>query len=552
MFIYTELAQHSSVQISMNYVNVFAVFGFNQNVQVVQDCVMNVSVQFQVVTAALVCIKCDLIVQISTLVFIASGQRVSSVLLESQDMLVINDTTIQYRFNSSNASGVINQIQALMTTFTFNNVYLSGFNFIKSPYNGYLVSHLNMDMILDSKNFVTCVEEEVQSIGKSSYTFKLSEPTSSQCASICPANLHVAYGVCIDKLILGYLLPDFSFSCIAPFYFNGVSCVCQEGHVLKGLVCISIIGELERIQNQIDSNFLQLEQWVSQNVSSIRESIESNYSYLGNGIIVNTSVLDQQIYNSKNLLIDRVSSFNWSGIDDQIRKLQVMDSQMSQTIKNSFVELTINLQENISKLNSTIQEMNVDQQNQLVQKTSQFINDQQINNNLQQKQLLNDIQTIICNIQQIDSSQYLVASNNLINISNVIQNELINNISNVKVSFNVILEQIQNSLNIVNQQSNLILVNLQQTTQNIIDSSHNNLTVIQNEVQNIQYILNTINSNITQLNTADQIIQQKINEQMAYNQNVYFKPKDGKKGDKLNDTSKDMFFCIDSECIKIN
>ncbi|CAL5997117.1 Hypothetical_protein [Hexamita inflata] len=407
MFIHTELAQHSSVQVSMNYVNVFAVFGFNQNVQVVQDCVMNVSIQFQVVTAALVYIKCDLIVQISTMVFIASGQRVSGVLLESQDMLVINDTTIQYRFNSSNASGVINQIEALMTAFTFNNVYLSGFNFIKSPYNGYLVSCLNMDIILDSKNFVTCVEEEVQSIGKSSYTFKLSEPTSSQCAQICPANLHVAYGLCVDKLILGYLLSDCSFTCVAPFYFNGVSCICQEGHVLNGLICINIVAELERIQSQIDSNFLRLEKWVSQNVSSIRESIESNYSSLENEIIVNTSILDQQIFNSKNLLIDRVSSFNWSGLDDQIQKLQVMDSQMSQTIKNGFDELTINFQDNISNLNSTIKEMNVDLQNQLVQKTLQVINNQQLTKNLQQQQLLNDIQTITRNIQQIvtDSSQ---------------------------------------------------------------------------------------------------------------------------------------------------
>ncbi|CAL5997115.1 Hypothetical_protein [Hexamita inflata] len=302
MFIHTELAQHSSVQVSMNYVNVFAVFGFNQNVQVVQDCVMNVSIQFQVVTAALVYIKCDLIVQISTMVFIASGQRVSGVLLESQDMLVINDTTIQYRFNSSNASGVINQIEALMTAFTFNNVYLSGFNFIKSPYNGYLVSCLNMDIILDSKNFVTCVEEEVQSIGKSSYTFKLSEPTSSQCAQICPANLHVAYGLCVDKLILGYLLSDCSFTCVAPFYFNGVSCICQEGHVLNGLICINIVAELERIQSQIDSNFLRLEKWVSQNVSSIRESIESNYSSLEKQLKINLHNLQHNLNNNNSVL----------------------------------------------------------------------------------------------------------------------------------------------------------------------------------------------------------------------------------------------------------
>ncbi|CAL6060239.1 Hypothetical_protein [Hexamita inflata] len=94
----------------------------------------------------------------------------------------------------------------------------------------------------------------------------------------------------------------------------------------------------------------------------------------------------------------------------------------------------------------------------------------------------------------------------------------------------------------IHLQATCRLLQLQQkySTAEIVQLTAEKALVIQNEVRNVQYLLNTINSNITQLQFIiykQQLnIQQKINEQMYWRQ---------------IERHKDMFFCIDSECIKI-
>ncbi|CAL6048556.1 Hypothetical_protein [Hexamita inflata] len=285
MFIYTDTVQNSQIQVEMDYVNVFAVFGFNKLSQNIQQSTVNVSLRFSVVQAALICLQCDLSVSQSVLVFQASGQVLSGVMLTAKDNLTLAASRVQFRFWSKQASGLVNQIQAKMTNFSLADVNITGFDGVQSADNGYLASLVSVSSPISTTRVLVCADPMTARVGSLDKLAASSEQLA--CLSVCAAGTSYAYGLCLDDLRLGkYLEANDTYVCVDPFVFNGESCFCKEGFLLDADTCVDVAAQLTN-----------LETWLAANISDIVGQLSNNAD-----LAAKLSALDQHISGSQRTL----------------------------------------------------------------------------------------------------------------------------------------------------------------------------------------------------------------------------------------------------------
>ncbi|CAL6010058.1 Hypothetical_protein [Hexamita inflata] len=359
MFIYTDTVQNSQIQVEMDYVNVFAVFGFNKQSQNIQQSTVNVSLRFSVVQAALICLQCDLSVSQSVLVFQASGHVLSGVMLTAKDNLTLAASRVQFRFWSKQASGLVNQIQAKMTNFSLADVNITGFDGVQSADNGYLASLVSVSSPISTTRVLVCMDPMTARVGSLDKLAASSEQLA--CLSVCDAGTSYAYGLCLDDLRLGkYLEANDTYICVDPFVFNGESCFCKEGFLLDADKCLDVAVQLTNLDSWLAANISDivgqlsnnadlaaklsaLDQHISGNASALNASIRASYDSVEAHLAQNTTGLDSKIDASA------------ASINSQI---QSNTAQLLKVVLNNSTALDQRISDNSSALNARLNLVN--------------------------------------------------------------------------------------------------------------------------------------------------------------------------------------------------
>ncbi|CAL6035019.1 Conserved_hypothetical protein [Hexamita inflata] len=291
-------------------VNTFSLFGFSIDSQTITDSNINISIQFQVLTGALLCIICDVDVKKCSLILIASGQQISGVIVEPKYSFIIQQSFIQYRIRSIKSSGLTNIINESSISFAISQCQLIGSNLLQSSNNGYIASAILVHILLNITQFDICVDSTSR-FGQNSVSISIIGSDSVKC-DLCDSQF-IVYGLC-GELIKYSENINGMYQCVYPFEYIDNQCVCVAGYLLNNTKCINVVESLNTISNLISNSsnnqIQQLEQKVDiieSSITVIDQSILSNYTEIENRIIsnfsksdanlfINTSILDNRIY----------------------------------------------------------------------------------------------------------------------------------------------------------------------------------------------------------------------------------------------------------------
>ncbi|CAL6083451.1 Hypothetical_protein [Hexamita inflata] len=358
LFLYTEHTQQTHINVKMNHVNVFAVFGFNiVEAQKVIDSNISILINFEVIIGALLCISCDIQVYNSTLVFQASGRQISGVMIQSISNIQLVSTSLQFRFNSSQTSGIVNMVNSSLDKFELSACKLIGTNLQSSENNGYISSSVFQSFTLTLNSVQVCVNGTNRT-GANSSSFVQIGTTDPRC-DICQTG-SVVYGLCLQELHFG-TLHDGMLQCIFPFEFVNDECRCAQGFLLNVSACINIIQTLNTKlsgNNQglkISKILYEIEQMViKQNITNqyLQNNINNNISFNNNSIVSQNLLVEQHIIDNTTIINSNLSQLRNRtdlqvqqqtivNIIDKIDIIMQRDACQAQNITNN--EINFNL-----------------------------------------------------------------------------------------------------------------------------------------------------------------------------------------------------------------
>ncbi|CAL5992656.1 carboxypeptidase_regulatory-like domain-containing protein [Hexamita inflata] len=335
IFLYTEHTKHSIIDLRVfNYnVNSFSLFGFVIYTQGVKDSQINISLNFEVFQGALICIKCDVHIMNCTLIFIATGVQLSALVVEVNQLMSLQQSFIQYRVVCSNSSGLINVVNTQIN-FSVVDCKLTGDNLIESKYSGFIAAVISTRPNLVSvNNFIVCTNN-ISALGDQSISIQFDVKLL---CDIC-GEYYMVYGLCLDSLHHGQQVSG-TMQCVHPFTFTNNQCVCEQGYILDNQNCIDILkailnmtsvdnSGLSKRVTYIESIVQQLDISISQNVSQLRNQMQtvqstlesymaSNYSSLDANLQSNITALDNRIRGNTTLLANNILS-NTSALENNI------------------------------------------------------------------------------------------------------------------------------------------------------------------------------------------------------------------------------------------
>ncbi|CAL6105223.1 Growth_factor receptor cysteine-rich domain superfamily [Hexamita inflata] len=290
-------------------VNTFSLFGFSQNSQTITDSNINISMQFQVLTGALLCLTCDIEVKRCNFIFSASGQQISGMIIEPRESFTVCQSFVQFRISSMNSSGLTNVVNKSSVIYVVSQCKLTGSNFLQSNNNGYIASAIFVHISLNITQFDVCVDSTAR-FGQNSVSISTIGSEIIQC-DICDQQ-SVVYGLCCEELKYSENVNGM-YQCVYPFEYVNNQCVCSTGYLLNTTMCVNIIESINSISNQIynsNSQINQLEEKVDNiessvtvtaqsivsNMSEIENRIKSNFSKCDYNLFMNTSILNNVIY----------------------------------------------------------------------------------------------------------------------------------------------------------------------------------------------------------------------------------------------------------------
>ncbi|CAL6084525.1 Hypothetical_protein [Hexamita inflata] len=446
------------------------------------------------------------------MIFIASGQQLSGLVLQTYQIIIITETTIQYRLNASQSSGLISCTLQQLSEFSLNNVRIIGCHFQLQAETAYLISILGVPQSVNISSLTVCVDSMVNRVGVSNYSLVQIGTELRQCVAVCQKDTASVYGICISELQFASMQPNSTLLCVDPFLFNGSQCICKEGFVLNGTVCANIVESLRIFEQNIKSNndkiikqinvsfdYDQLQQHIINNLFNIQyiiqlqqnETIKFALNIFNQQNFVNENVNNLQVYTSNNISminnsisrVINISKFVSKLIQKQIDNIQQLEPCIN-IINNSIIVT----QKNVEYINSTI--------NILYQqlKENVFYNNQSLN--LQ----INDIVTNICSkvsslTHQLNEKQVLINSS-LYPIYSSIESfdQLLTNIN--KSTFDL---SNANTLKIENF-TNIIFQNISTLQTQLNCSINQSQQLYQNITQNIEQNLLT---NLSMLKNTD-------------------------------------------------
>ncbi|CAL6034030.1 Growth_factor receptor cysteine-rich domain superfamily [Hexamita inflata] len=470
LFVYTNIVQASRLQLQLDYVNIFAVFGINANKQYLQDSIVNITINFKIVHGALICIQCDLFTHESKLIFVASGQKLSGAVFKSSKEIYLVNSLVSFRFDTQYATGIVGEIiDDIILKIIDTNI--TGFVFENSQNHGYVSSNITVNTKFVVENSRVCVN--IQSAVKND-TRDLQSLFIQQCQHICQTQIYV-YGLCLSSLSLGQLqLSNSTLLCLDPFEYDGLVCVCKEGYLLNLTTCVDIVETLTILDVSLASNASLILQILDQNVSLLSAQIQQNFMLNQQNLIGNVTILTNLINKNNDTLTAQLA--------ETIQNLSTVNNTLSQTTwqlienlnktNNTLQQQIIHYNNNVSRINNTLEiyQNMIDQINQSVIISSQKLysdiftlndsfNSFKVTSNQINTQQSNDIMTQFNYIKQLNTTITAVVNN---------QNSM-HQILNTKVN---------NQLQIIPQKVNVIDVYIKSTIDWYINDMLNKIHAI--------------------------------------------------------------------------
>ncbi|CAL5990945.1 Conserved_hypothetical protein [Hexamita inflata] len=535
LYIYANRTQQATMESQVfNYnIKTFAIFGFN-NRQEIHDSQINMSLKFDVLQGALICIQCDVFVHNCTLVFVARGQQVSGVLIESLANIQIMQSFVQFRHASGNSSGIVNTVNNAMDNFTIAHCKLTGHNIITSPFNGYISSAVLTHVVVNVTDFYVCVGDTVM-LGQLSVTITQKGSEVERC-DIC-GSLYYVYGLCVDSIQYG-TLANGTMQCVYPFEYANDKCECAYGHLRNGSACINLIDAIENQQNtetllnNISSQFNAADQNLLYNTTILNYSISDNMQLVSNHIQNTISNIEPYIISNNTQILNNII-FNTTYFNIQLQKQIDELSKILNNQSNLEQQLINNLSQSENELlfNAIILKQNI--QSNLINISKQIINnemnveqnilfnfskvDTQILSNLtQQIQLVQDNVTnirnyIITNVTYLESKMQGDAT--------ILDQRIYNNISQINLDINNNIYDLHLQSNISNQNVSTLNSQLQDRIQVYNDS----MDYLQYQLTNLSFIISCLN-NKGQMNqgmcfitkTVENVESQMICDQLSF------------------------------------
>ncbi|CAL5994444.1 Hypothetical_protein [Hexamita inflata] len=374
MFIYTENTKLSNMQIEMFQVNQFAVFGFNLNTQDIIDSHIYVKINYTVLTGALICLECDIIVQNSSLQFIASGLTLSALILKSKRVIQLYNVDIQYRFTCNYSSGIVNLINSDINSFLLQYTILTGY----SNYNvqsGYLCSKLSINVLVNITMFTVCINDNMKRVGVMEQQLNVTALEILTCQSVCSTNKYVAYGIC-SEILNHSILVNYTQLCKEHFIFDSVNniCLCGNGFYLNGSTCVDvnnelsyIIANMKSLDAEIQSSnlelktlFFNLESDIQANLSNVYDLITETHVLLKEDVRTQNASIHQNLndlktnMNSKFQQVFDLEAFSQVQIGSLKNETQSLNNNLTKIINDN----ELNIKNNFTITNQKIDAVN--------------------------------------------------------------------------------------------------------------------------------------------------------------------------------------------------
>ncbi|CAL5986074.1 Hypothetical_protein [Hexamita inflata] len=418
IFIDSLVTHKSNIVTTVNNDNNFAVFGFNQEISVISQSIINVSLDFETYKSALICFQCDIQVASSILVFIASGQILSALMFHAQSTIQLLNVSVQYRFNSVYSAGLLINITQPLTDFQLANVNIMGYNFMQGGNVYQLVLEVNAPSKISIEQVKLCSESSKLQTD-SLYILQLSSSINFDCADICTSNENFVYGLCASVLQNGQLMTNNqTIMCVDPFVFNGELCVCKNDFVLNGSVCVNLVkfitnfDQIQQSQNTLVQQFLLVQKLAIQlNLSIIQQfDVISNQTIVQHNITTNYADSKFSKLNSKIYFIDKYIGeytvnntstflFQLSQLSNNI--LQNVSLQVNQ-LNQSLLQLEQNMFQSVANINKSfyVQKQNISNSILTLNNETSFLFNQ-INDNITTDANITDF-NIATNISFLD------------------------------------------------------------------------------------------------------------------------------------------------------
>ncbi|CAL6084519.1 Hypothetical_protein [Hexamita inflata] len=403
------------------------------------------------------------------MIFIASGQQLSGLVLQTYQIIIITETTIQYRLNASQSSGLISCTLQQLSEFSLNNVRIIGCHFQLQAETAYLISILGVPQSVNISSLTVCVDSMVNRVGVSNYSLVQIGTELRQCVAVCQKDTASVYGICISELQFASMQPNSTLLCVDPFLFNGSQCICKEGFVLNGTVCANIAVSLNNILFTIKSNYDILMQQIHDQVKEI------SFSEIEQYIIGNTSIIHDEL---------DVLNATYAKQQSQIQQLHIQTVSNISSIDSNIMQNYSDIIKNITIISQNLTNMNdnLDNLNKVFYDTTVKVGTLESNFS----QIATDIQTI--NQTALDHHQFLL-----------------NNIYDFYIQTNTNLNEIQNtSLENISQLNDSLLKNTAQLAQ-----------YLSSNVSALTNTLSQLDQQVFQLNTSFWTKFQNISQNMA-------------------------------------
>ncbi|CAL6038162.1 Hypothetical_protein [Hexamita inflata] len=262
----------------------------------------------------------------------------------------------------------------------------------------------------------------------------LTEQPVYSCENICGQYTPV-YGLCQIDLVNSYFNNvNKTKYCVYPFIFNDYECICAQGYLLNGTICINILSTLTN-----------LDQYIFDNFSTLNSNLQNNILNIKNQLITTKD----DLYNYFTNKISNYSQYVNSKFDDLYNKHNQFELFVSQNF-SSLQNETNNLQSNITMHKIISDQLRVDLQslNSTLGSQIQLFKSDVIYNNTQ-------LNTKIQNIIATANSQKLVTDSiktDLTQSTNSLQDQ-INNINAVNNAQNEEIILLKNQLASMSDQS---------------------------------------------------------------------------------------------------
>ncbi|CAL6107226.1 Hypothetical_protein [Hexamita inflata] len=418
------------------------------------------------VYGSLICYQCNVRISSSSLSFLANGQSISSIMQITNIILQIINVQLQFRFDSVLVGGLVIQVQENLT-FIVTDLDIVGYNFQENSQSSNLINKIDEAIIqtINISNLNVCSNIQYLINNGNASLVSLTEQPNYTCENICGQNTPI-YGLCQIDLVNGYLnIMNNTKYCVNPFVYNGEECVCIDGYLLNGTICINIISTLTNLDKYIFNNVSTLNINLQNNISNISNQLVATKDYLYNYFTSKTNDLWQFVnstfdnINNKQNQFELVVSSNISQLQIETQNLQsnltthkIINDQLRvdlQSLNSSFNTQVLSLTTKLQNVNNSLQTQintNLASLSSLSTQFNSFKLDA-VNNNTQ-------LNTQIQNIISTANSQKLVTDSlraDLTSSNNSLQTQ-INNINSVNNAQNADINMLKNRTSGLNLQ----------------------------------------------------------------------------------------------------